>query len=399
MRVRQARAGSASLGAFGAGLDQGGQVDQVVVLRGALVEPGQPEHVVDQPAHPLRFQRDAAHGLVDLATAGEGTLLVELGVGAQRRQRGAQLVAGVGEEPAGGLLAGLALGDEVLDAGQHPVQRGPEPADLGPGVGGADPLGEIPGRDLVGLTRHGLDGPQAAAHDPGHATGGEQPRGRRADEEDQLELPDGLVDVAERGGGVDDAVAGEGLGQQPQLVLPVAAGHGLALMILGQRPQVGGQLRDEVRAAADKYPRPVGERGSDVVLAEDGPQRQNRPDDHLMGHRLLDQPMLLGRSGLGERARRYGRHGAGGAAEQGKVLAGQRLHPVQAEDALELLIGAAEQVAAQRGDRRHVKGHQREQGDGQHPGQHPGAQHGAARPPEPHRGPPAGPSSRGSRRL
>jgi hypothetical protein len=211
----------------------------------------------------------------------------------------------------------------------------------------------------------------------------------------------GPVDVAERGGGVDDAVAGEGHGRQPQLVLPVAAGHGLPLMAPGQRRQVGGQLRDEVRTAADKDPRLLDERGSDVVLAEDGPQRQNRPDDRLPGDGLLLQPTLLARRERGERAHLASRPGAGAsaAADQGKVLAGQRLYPIQGQDALKLLVGAAEQVAAERGDRRHVKGHQREQGDDQHPGQDPGAQQGAAQPPEPHRCPSAGPGSRGSRKL
>jgi hypothetical protein len=74
------------LGPFGTSPHQGGEIDHVVLLVGVLVEPGQPEHVVDQPAHPLGLQRDAAHRLVDLRTPGEGALLVELGVGAQRRQ-------------------------------------------------------------------------------------------------------------------------------------------------------------------------------------------------------------------------------------------------------------------------------------------------------------------------
>ena len=76
-----------------------------------------------------------------------------------------------------------------------------------------------------------------------------------------------------------------------------------------------------------------------------------------------------------------------------------RQDPVQAQHLPELLVGLAEQVAAQRADRGDVEGDQRDQGDGQHPEQHPGAQLGPAgqarqsRQAESHRW------SRGSRRL
>ena len=61
------------LGAFG---DEGGEVDRVALLAGMLVESGQPEHVVDQAAHPLGFQRNPAHRLVDLRAVGKDALLV-----------------------------------------------------------------------------------------------------------------------------------------------------------------------------------------------------------------------------------------------------------------------------------------------------------------------------------
>ena len=70
-----------------------------------------------------------------------------------------------------------------------------------------------------------------------------------------------------------------------------------------------------------------------------------------------------------------------------------RQDAVQAQYLLELLVGPAEQVAAQRGDRGHVERHQGDQGDGQHPEQHPGAQLGLAGQAQSHR------CSRGSRRL
>jgi hypothetical protein len=67
---------------------EGGQVDVLSRQRGALVETGQLQQLFDQPPHPLRLRRDPAHRLVGVDRA----LLVQLGVAADGRQRGAQLV-------------------------------------------------------------------------------------------------------------------------------------------------------------------------------------------------------------------------------------------------------------------------------------------------------------------
>jgi len=97
------------------------------------------EHVGEQVVH------RAAHYLVHLGRAGQGTLLAELRVGAQQRERRAQLVARVGEEPAHLFLARLELVHAGLDAGQHPVERGAaEPASVcGPGWATTRAVGEI----------------------------------------------------------------------------------------------------------------------------------------------------------------------------------------------------------------------------------------------------------------
>ena len=113
-----------------------------------------------------------------------------------RSQRRAQLVAGVGEEPPGELLAGLTLVDGGLDSGEHPVEGRAQAAHLGGRILRADPVGEVTSGDAVGLGRHRLDGTQAAAHDPGDTHGDEQAGHRRADDEDELEPADGAVDAA-----------------------------------------------------------------------------------------------------------------------------------------------------------------------------------------------------------
>ena len=113
---------------LGAPGDHGGHVDGLLVPVRLLAEPGQPQHVIDEPAHAPGLEDDPLHDLVDVLRAAQGALLVQLGIGAQRGQRGAQLVAGVREELPHLLLAGLALVHVGLDPGQHAVQGGAQPA-------------------------------------------------------------------------------------------------------------------------------------------------------------------------------------------------------------------------------------------------------------------------------
>jgi hypothetical protein len=250
--------------------------------------------------------------------------------------------------------------DGGIDARQHPVQRRAEPAHLGPGVVRADPAGEVAGADRIGLGGHGLDRPQPAPHDPGDAARGEQPSGRQADGEDEFELPDGPIDVTEAGGGVDGAVTGEGLGQQPELNVPVSAGHGLGLLVPGEGGQAGWQLGHQTGISVDEHqPRPTGGHLRDVELAKDARRQDERPGNHPLRHGLAGR--FLQR--LGDE--RWGGRARGNPRET---------HPVQAENGLQPRVGLVEKVATQRGDGGDVEGHQRDQGDRQHPGQHPGAE-------------------------
>jgi hypothetical protein len=66
--------GIGDLGPLDARLDQSGDIDRVPLPLRMLVEASQPEHVVDQPAHPLCFQHDPAHRLIDLRALGQGAL-------------------------------------------------------------------------------------------------------------------------------------------------------------------------------------------------------------------------------------------------------------------------------------------------------------------------------------
>ena len=88
----------------------------------------------------------------------------QLGVAADRRQRRAQLVRGVGDERAQPVLGRLAAGERLLEPVEHPVERDPEPADLGAAVGRLDAVGEVAARDPPGGVAHAVEREQRGAH-------------------------------------------------------------------------------------------------------------------------------------------------------------------------------------------------------------------------------------------
>ena len=125
----------------------------------------------------------------------------QLGVAADRGQRRAQLVRGVGEELAQALLAGLALGERLLEALEHRVQREAEPADLGARRRRADAAREVAGGDLARRST----AMRSSGRSPSRTTQKAQSAEReqhggdheRLDEQQPVER---LVDVAQRHG-------------------------------------------------------------------------------------------------------------------------------------------------------------------------------------------------------
>ena len=127
---------------------QAGQVDGLALEGASGVEARQQQQVLDQPGHPGRL------GL-DLAQRGAGRVGLpagELGVAGDRRQRGAQLVGGVGDELPDLLLAAVPGLQGRLDVVEHGVEGRADLPDLGPLVGEVvgDPLAEV---DLAGGQR------------------------------------------------------------------------------------------------------------------------------------------------------------------------------------------------------------------------------------------------------
>ena len=107
--------------------DHLGEVDGLVVERTARVEAGEQQQVVDERGHPDRLGLDPADRVGD--PLGDRLLLAagQLGIPADRGERGAQLVARVGDELAYPFLALLTLVEGVVDVVEHLVERGARP--------------------------------------------------------------------------------------------------------------------------------------------------------------------------------------------------------------------------------------------------------------------------------
>ena len=113
------------------------------------------EQVVDEALQADGVVEHVALGRLPVGALGVGE--VDLELGADAGERAAQLVAGVGDEPA------LALGG-VLEPGEHRVHRAGEPADLVVGRGLGHPAVQVLGADRLDLAR-GSPRP-GAARDP-----------------------------------------------------------------------------------------------------------------------------------------------------------------------------------------------------------------------------------------
>ena len=111
--------------------DEPGQIDLFAFQRPPGVQAREQQHVLDELGHPLGLGLDPAHRVGDVVGQVVAFALRQFGIAANRGQRCAQFVAGVGDELAHPRLAGVPRGQRAGDAVEHPVQRGAELADLG----------------------------------------------------------------------------------------------------------------------------------------------------------------------------------------------------------------------------------------------------------------------------
>ena len=111
--------------------DDAAEVDRTGGELAALVEAGEQQQVLDELGHAHRLRLDAADRVHHVGRQLAAVQAGELGVAADRGERRAQLVAGVGDEAAHLLLALLASRQGGCHVTEHAVERGAEPADLG----------------------------------------------------------------------------------------------------------------------------------------------------------------------------------------------------------------------------------------------------------------------------
>ncbi len=180
---------------------QRGVPGQVTVLRA-----GQDEESLEEPLHLVEFgaQPPGEHRGLRRDRFRLGLRDVERG--AHGGQRGAQLVRGVGDEPALG-------GERALQPGQQLVDGVGEILDLVQRAGDGEPLVQVVRRDPAGRGGHGAQraqhpvGDEPAERDRHHHHDGQ--RGRRSD---QQRVPQILVRLAGLGGELTLQVVDPGLG-------------------------------------------------------------------------------------------------------------------------------------------------------------------------------------------
>ncbi len=294
----------------------------------------------------------------------------EFGVAADRGDRVAQFVAGVGGESAQPFLDVLTAGQRVPDVAEHPVQRGADPADLGARVVVRDALAEVDRAagqgqrgDSFGGGHHPFQRAQREAGAERADDRGEGQRDGEHDEFDQQQALHGLVDGVQREAGDQHVpvVAGEGGG-------PVVAEH-------GQREVARPAVRRQGAQGADV--RPV-ERDGGVAV---GPLR-DRDGVVVAGRDAADDGGVRDGAAHQPGAEGAGRLGAGvvavlvGVFEAGRVPAAGRgqllVEPVDQEVPQRLAGGDADAHADQGDQHQHARHQPGPQGAR--------AQRGAARP-------------------
>ena len=142
------------------------QVDRGPLEWAAVVEAGQQQQVVDEHAHADGLLLDVPHDPGQVFGAVIGTPAKQLGVAPDGGERRAQLVGGVGDEPAQAVLGRVALTEGRLDLAEHGVEGDPEAAHLGTRIGLGHPTGQVARGDVLGGLLDVVEGAQAEAHHP-----------------------------------------------------------------------------------------------------------------------------------------------------------------------------------------------------------------------------------------
>ena len=172
-----------------------------------LVEAGEQQQVVDEETHAPRRMLDPAQCAGQVLGIVGGPEPEGLGVAADRRQRGAQLVGGVSEEAPHAPLARLPLGEGPLDLREHRVERHRQAPHLGALIRQLDALGEVAGGDHRGGAADPVQRAQARADRPRPQADDEQQGDERHQPFDEAQAVEDVLDGVQRHRG-DDQLPG-----------------------------------------------------------------------------------------------------------------------------------------------------------------------------------------------
>ena len=148
---------------------------------------------------------------------------------------------GVGDEAAQPVLRGGTFGEGGLDLAQHGVERQAQPTDLGVGIGGLHPAGEVAAGDVAGRGGDAFQRQQPEPHHRQRQQGQEQEDGRGGHHLDAHQPPQGLVELGGREGHEQRRTVGRRGGQDAPAKVAVADGaDGGELVVVARRlGQVG----------------------------------------------------------------------------------------------------------------------------------------------------------------
>ena len=188
------------------------------------VRPGKHEEVFGEPHQLLGLLLRTGQRLEQLRL-GAGPSERELELRLQVRERGAQLMTGIGDEPTFSVDGGA-------DSVEHVVEGLRQPRELVPGFRNGQSAAEVVGRDRGGPRPHDVHGAQGeAGHDPAHP-GRERDRGGASDGEHQGESGERLATVLQRRAHHDDGALVERHREQPR-------GHAIVRRAHGRREEAG----------------------------------------------------------------------------------------------------------------------------------------------------------------
>lgn len=303
--------------------DERDQIGRGELQRPAGVQAGEQQQVLHQQGHPCGLGLDPPEGVpgvgTDLFVAAPG----QLGVAADGGERGAQFMAGVGDEPPYPRLALLPRLQCAVDVVEHPVQRGADLSDLGVRIalGVRDAFAEV---HLAGVQRQfgdaGGGGGDPAQRAGGHAdddgsgeAGGEQSGGGDTDLDEDQGVDD-AVGVLGRDAHVEGAVgSGDVLGAvaaeagEAEGVRAAVGGHAAEGGELGPVQVLGARVRRGPRLAAHLA---LGG-GAVAHLGHDRVLRLRAERDELVQFDAPGRLRAAGRAGSPVLSRRG--EGAGGA--------------------------------------------------------------------------------------